>query len=73
MAESTSGRSDWPAQWARLAHLARSGFPALVPQVRKKKFSFLPYSNNSFIDQYFSTSSRSKKTQKKNLANIQLS
>ena len=73
MAESTCGRSDWPPQWARWAHLARSGFPALVPQVRKKKFSFLPYSNKSSIDQYFWTSSRSIKTQKKNLANIQLS
>ena len=73
MAESTSGRSDWPTQRARWVHLARSGIPASVPQGRKKKFSFLPYSNKSFIDQSFSTSSPSVKTQKKNLANIQLS
>ena len=71
MAESTSGRTDWPPQRGRWAHLARSGFPALVPQGRKKKYSFLPYSNKSFIDQSFSTSSRSIKTQKKNLANMQ--
>ena len=70
MAESTSGRSDWLPQRARWAHLTRSGFPASVPQGRKKKFSFLSYSNKSFIDQSFSTSSRSIKTQKKNLANI---
>ena len=70
MAEFTSGRSDWLPQRARWAHLTRSGFPASFPQGRKKKFSFLSYSNKSFIDQSFSTSSRSIKTQKKNLANI---
>ena len=68
MAESTSGRSDWPSQRARWAHLPRRSRKAA-----RKKFSFLPYGNKSFIDQYFSTSSRSIKTQKKNLANIQLS
>ena len=44
-------RSDWLPEQARWADLARSGFPALVPQ--EKKFIFWPY-NKSLIDQAFS-------------------
>ena len=40
--------SDWLPERAKWAHLARSGFPALVPQ--EKKFCFWPY-KKSFIDQ----------------------
>ena len=65
MAESTSRRSDW------LPQRARWDFPRWSFKAAEKKFSFLPYSNKSFIDQSFSTSSPSIKTQKKNLANIQ--
>ena len=33
--------SDWPQERARWGHLARSGFPALVPQAKVLQFSHI--------------------------------
>ena len=65
MAEFTSGRSDWLPQRARWARV----FLRWSCKAARNSLFFL-YSNKSFIDQSFSTSSPSIKTQKKNLANI---